>query len=305
MDRGWAIVQSDWYDRIDIWVGEWDDWLHRAKSIGMRRVVWWKCPEDATYKLGFNWDVIPNYKDFTTIAFWSLNQHIGRSWVLVTTLQNYLKQLGYVDNNIIIGIYNEQMRQLVCRFQIDQLWLGGDEDYCGVFGPQTRSLLKKTLIQSRIISNTSIYQIINTSRLSLLFTQPNVRPDWNYERDITIATLTIPTTVASTTIVSNSTIIDLPDTRDIVFTVPIELGERSDHVIALQKILVREWLLNRDMITWFFWTITEQAVAQLQIKYTLINSISHPAAWHLGPATRALLNKKQQPVWRIMRPLDA
>jgi len=67
-----------------------------------------------------------------------------------------------------------------------------------------------------------------------------VRPDWNYERDITIATLTIPTTVASTTIVSNSTIIDLPDTRDIVFTVPIELGERSDHVIALQKILVRE-----------------------------------------------------------------
>lgn len=303
-DRWWAIVASDGYDRIDVWVGEWDEGIHRAKSIGLRWVVGRYCPESVTDQIGFNWDVIPHYRNFTQVAFWSIDQNIGRSWPLVSLAQDYLRKIGYLSTDTIPGIYNQQMRELVCRFQIDQLWLGGSEDYCGVLGPMTRAKLKSLLIKAGIVSDSTIYTLDNVARISSLFTQANVRPAWNYEAEPVVVNTTAPVAIVNTnedeapTSQTNVVNLNAMSTR---FDRAISIGESSDTVVVLQKVLTREKLFDHK-VTWYFWPITEAAVTAFQIKYGLIDSASHVAAWHLWPATRALLTKKQ--ILLRLKPLD-
>lgn len=291
-DRWWAIINSDWYDRIDVWLGEWDEWLHRARSVGLRRVVGWYCPGSATKDIWFNREAIPHYTNFTQVAFWWTDQNIGRSGPLVSLGQEYLRKLWYLSNDVLPGVYNQQMRDLVCRFQIEQLWLGGSEDYCGALGPQTRSKIKALLIKKWILSDTNIYALDNASSLSRLFTQPNIRPAWNYQVEPTLAPAVTPSPVSES--------IDMNATK-VTFTRAIEVGETSTDVVVLQKILAKEKVFDHD-VTWYFWPVTKDALTQFQLKYQLIDSRSHLAAGHMWPATRDLLNKKQKLL--VMKALD-
>jgi len=308
-DRGGAIVANEWYDRIDIWLGHGDAGIHRAKSIGMRRAVGRSCPEAATAQIGFNTSVIPHYADFTRVAFWSIDQYIGRSWPLVTMLQSYLTQLGYLSIDTIPSVYNEQMRQLMCRFQQNQLWLNGDEDYCGNFGPKTRAQLKQLLTKAKLLpASNSIYQLTNSESITSLFTRSNTRPARNYQVELTLVnTSASPTSMPKVKLVDTSKTttasikIDFTATST-TFTEAMELWLESDQVVVLQKILMKEWLFDHR-ITWYFGPITQAALTQYQLKYGLIDSVYHLAAWHIWPATRTHLNRKQV-VKRIIKPLD-
>lgn len=310
-DRWGAIVANEWYDRIDIWLWHGDAGIHRAKSIGMRRVIGWSCPESSTTQIGFNTSVIPNYADFTRVAFWSVDQHVGRSGPLVSLLQWYLRQLGYFSIDTIEGNFNEQLRQLVCRYQINTLWLNGNEEECGSFGPMTRTQLKKSLTTAKLIpSNENIYQLTNVDRITSLFTRANTRPAWNFQPEPSLQTMIAPTTSVSTTsLVDTSTtkalastsIVNL-DATSTIFTQEMWLWLESDQVVVLQKILTKEGLYDYK-ITGYFGAITQAALAQYQLKYALIDTLYHPAAWHMWPATRTHLNRKQI-VKRVIKPLD-
>ena len=291
-DRWWAIVTSDWYDRIDVRLGEWDDGIHRAKSVGLRWIVGWYCTWLVTQDVWFDYDKIPQYTNFVWVAFWSVDQNIGRGGELVTKLQSYLRSLGYLTTDTLPWIYNQQMRELVCRFQIDQLWMDGSEDYCGVLGPQTRNILKKMLIKKWVISNESIYTLLNSKTISSLFTQPNVRPAWNYQLESTLVTKPVNQPMVSQTNTVTPLAIDLSATK-IAFDADIKFGETSTNVVVLQKILARERFFDYK-ITWYFWPITKAALIQFQIKYKLIDSVSHSDAWYLWLATRTLLTKRQR-----------
>lgn len=284
-DRWWAIVNSDWYDRIDVWVGEWDDGIHRAKSIGLRWMVWRYCPWSATNAIGFNWDSIPQYADFVSVAFWSIDQNIGRSGPLVSKAQSYLRSVGYLTTDTLPWVYDQQMRELVCRFQIDQLWLDGSEDYCGVLGPQTRTTLKKLLVKKWIISDTTLYTLTNSASISSLFTQSNTRPARNYQ--VNESTTTQSSWVLQDPIVT----IDFSAIKA-SFTSDLTVGESSTRVVVLQKILAREKLFDHK-ITWYFGPVTKDALIKFQLKYKLIDTISHPAAGHIWPSTSKLLAKRQ------------
>jgi hypothetical protein len=287
-DRWWAIVNSDWYDRIDVWLGEWDDGIHRAKSVGLRWVLGRYCPWSVTKDIWFDYNKIPQYSDFASVAFWAIDQNIGRRGSLVTKLQWYLKQLWYQDNKLVAWVYDAATHHLVCRFQIDQLWLTGNEEYCGNLGPQTRTTIKKQLVKQWLISDAAIYALSNTSTISSLFTQPNVRPVRNQPKSNPTS---ISGVIASWS-VSWSVILDFGVTRA-TFTIAPELGQESNDIIVLQKILAQEWLFDRK-VTWYFGPITKDALAKFQVRYKLITSLKHPAAWHIGPATRTLLLRKQK-----------
>jgi len=297
-DRWWAIVASDWYDRIDVRVGEWDEGIHRAKSIGLRWVVGWYCPESVTDQIGFDRDSIPHYTNFVQVAFWSIDQNIGRSGPLVTLAQDYLRKIWYLSTDVIPWVYNQQMSQLVCRFQIDTLWLSGGEDYCGTLWPMTRSKLKSKLVQAWVVSNGTIYALDNSSSISSLFTQANVRPAWNYEEEVkpVVSSPTSTITVTPKVATVAPSIQAAPLNLSLIITKfdrEVEIGDVSDMVVVLQKVLMFDKLYDYE-ITWYFWPITKTALAQFQLKYKLIDSLDHPAAWHLWPATRALLTKRQK-----------
>ena len=90
-----------------------------------------------------------------------------------------------------------------------------------------------------MISNESIYTLLNSKTISSLFTQPNVRPAWNYQLESTLVTKPVNQPTVSQTNTVTPLAIDLSATK-IAFDVDIKFGETSTNVVVLQKILARE-----------------------------------------------------------------
>jgi len=71
-DRGWAIVNSweRWYeyDRIDIWMGYWDEWLERAKKWWKREVKWKIVSSDTLIWVEFDVSPVSKYNKLTVDA---------------------------------------------------------------------------------------------------------------------------------------------------------------------------------------------------------------------------------------------
>lgn len=65
-DRWWAIVKWSNYDRIDIWMWKWEEWLSRALNWWMRFIEWKKCSKNSK---------IADTLDYTKIS-WKLPEFV-------------------------------------------------------------------------------------------------------------------------------------------------------------------------------------------------------------------------------------
>lgn len=138
------------------------------------------------------------------------------------------------------------------------------------------------------MSDASIYALDNAPSITSLFTRPNVRP--NREPPQTTPTSILPPKVSVLAeIISEPTYSEDPALSPLTpvklnfniiitkFDRTVAIGDRSNMVIVLQKVLTREKLFDHS-ITGYFGPITEAALAQFQLKYNLIDSLQHPAA---------------------------
>lgn len=68
-DRGWAIVNAGerWheYDRIDIWMWYWDEWLNRALKWGTRKIKWNIVNSNRDVTVEFDTSVVAKYNKLT------------------------------------------------------------------------------------------------------------------------------------------------------------------------------------------------------------------------------------------------
>jgi len=287
-DRWSAIVSGDGFDRIDVRLGAGDVGIERAKAVWLKWILWWRCDSNVTLPIWFDWSRIPDYVDFVGVAFWSVDQSIGRSGALVYRLQFYLKQLWYDSSSIVSWVYDRTMSDVVCRFQVEHLQLNPDDDACGYTGPATRNALRRLLIRQWLLNDAGVYALHNQWSISSLFTQPDVRPWW-----VSPVTTIAPAVIASGTQgISWDTTLNFAATRFVTSRMP-RFGQQNTNVIVLQKILQREWIF-RQQPTWYFGPITRDAVIQFQLKYNLIDDVSHSAAGVIGPTTRRLLLIKQR-----------
>ena len=323
-DRGGAIIAWSTSDRIDIRVWQWDEWLQRAKSLGRVMMTGFVCSW-ASFDTSFDHSVIPNYVNFSDVAVWSIDQDIGRSWLIVSTAQRYLQNLWYAEW-ITQWVFDDMMKQNICRYQRDRLWFTWNEETCWFFGPQTRAQLFAESIKKWFIDKKSLYQTSNFDTIHPIFLNKNHRPSTVQvvEQKVVFEPLDIapaqknkvlntmqkqwlntaswkilPWNVVSWNVISwkvwswnRTVLISKLKSQTIIFDRPRSIWQRRDSVKDLQKILQNDWLYQWK-IDWMYDNSTRRALIAFQRKYTIITPKSDPRVIGVaGPATRALLEQK-------------
>ncbi len=155
-DRGGAIVQKGQrgfkHDRIDVWVGKWEEGLQRAMYWGNRKVKWHVVSSTKASTLNYN--IIPapvwatsNLKKSPTIpSFFYSPLGKGSNENQVKQLQKFLKQ-AWKYSWEIDGVYNEEVIDAVFNFQVENKLISYESEYwAGYWWAKTRKLfLKKYL----------------------------------------------------------------------------------------------------------------------------------------------------------------
>lgn len=149
-DRGWAIVQKwqRWfkYDRIDVWVWYWDEWLKRALYWG-KRVVKWKIISKNS-KETINYKKIPA-PDWATSRLTKSPSVFNKSlWRLsnkndIQILQKFLTKI-WLYNWEIDWTYSNTVIDIVYNFQIKNKIIKNDFSYWAWYWwRQTRKVMKE------------------------------------------------------------------------------------------------------------------------------------------------------------------
>ncbi len=138
-DRGWAIVKA-WqrgqsYDRLDIWMWYWDEWLQRA-------IQWWRKTVKAKI-------VVPSAK--VSLSFWE--SQLGYIWNLRVEPWDEWEEVRKLQEIFTkIELYNgdfdwkyESIKNELIEYQLKS-WIisSADSEDAGYFGPKTVAALRET-----------------------------------------------------------------------------------------------------------------------------------------------------------------
>ncbi len=134
-DRWWAIV-SAWerwyeYDRIDVWMWYWDEWLKRALYWWKRKVkwqvlVWWSSTDLDIKKIPApNWTVKNLKKVPNIFNIWIWKESDSE---LIKDLQKFLKENSLYKGEID-WIYNDEILKIVYKFQLENKIVKKESDY--------------------------------------------------------------------------------------------------------------------------------------------------------------------------------
>lgn len=170
-DRWWAIVEAweRWYnyDRIDLWVWHWDEWLLRAISWWKRTIKWkvlWeneisnidtsnieissqakkylekiKQSQNKTYTLN---DKIKNKIDKVLYSIW--NPNINDEWKNIKSMQTILRAIWYKTTKN--WVFDETTKNTIITYQIDKKIISSKDDYgAWYFWPKTKNQINQDL----------------------------------------------------------------------------------------------------------------------------------------------------------------
>lgn len=286
-DRGGAIVVggngSNYYDRLDIWMGYGDKGLARALNWGKRtmEVVVYGVndsiqeqvalgdysSEEANPNACTNEPSEPTVKLASVTApsvtveaqptpaetFLDADLKLGDSGDKVAALQSNLKKLNLFRAEIT-GNYGEVTKHAVFKFQqIQGLVMDEKSPYAGVFGPKTRDGLNE-LVASRNYNNIKIAKATDDYKTTMLAKVEMDRP------------------------------------KRRILTAELRYGTRGPEVATLQKFLKDQGFFNGALITQYYGTVTKDAVLKFQKAHNIVNSENDTGAGHVGPATLEVIN---------------
>ena len=145
-DRWWAIVKAgdrgQSYDRLDIWMGEWDEGLARALNFGKRKITWYVC-DDIEMNIWFDFTSIklgsPNKSSSSKLMF-NKAFDVGEVHPEVKILQQALINLGYYSGSIN-STYDAATIDAVYHFQLDNNIVNRADIDAWYFGEKTREIL--------------------------------------------------------------------------------------------------------------------------------------------------------------------
>ena len=271
-DRGWAIVPAGQrgynYDRIDVWMGYWDEGLRRA-------LYWWKrtIPGHITKRES---GTSINYYDIPAPA-WTVNgfkkQTYGLEpenkksslWIFelslefwdtghqVHKLQSILTELWYIASEDESWKYDQKTFDAVFSLQLDNKILVSEEDPgAGRYWPKTRSALKKAydkylgeLIQAQLLQENFNKLTRSSEKKASLYVESIQKP---------------------------------------IF------WDISPEVRELQKSLALLWYFHQAD-TAIFWVKTKKAITAYQLDRKIIDSEASIWTWIFWPKTRESLKK--------------
>lgn len=266
-DRWWAIVNSwnRWYsyDRLDIWVWYWDEWLQRALYWGKRTVKWYIVDSNKLVTLNHHNIASPNW----TTSWLNSKMSVFTYWIWkwsdsikVERLQEFLNEI-WLYNWKIDWIYNSKIIDIVYDFQIKN-WILKKGDLYGAWywGKSTRYVFKKMYL-SWEFDNTEEF---STSELEIDLKKEEV----NINKKI------------------KEKKIELTSKEKQVLNYPVSLLEDKKELQKIFKdIWTYTWEINwndKDFIS---------SVYDFQIKYSIVDSQYDLWAWSYWPKTRNELKK--------------
>lgn len=138
-DRWWAIVNSwtQWntYDRIDVWMWYWDEWLYRALKWGKRKILWNIVSSTRQLSMDFAWSSILKYRDLRVDA----ENPVGKD---VIRLQNLLKEVKIYSWEID-GKF-ESVKDVLIKYQVENNIISSkDDNQAGYFWTKTLAVLRE------------------------------------------------------------------------------------------------------------------------------------------------------------------
>ncbi len=259
-DRGGAIV-SAWvrgnkYDRIDIWMGWWEDWLRRALSFWKKVLVGYVCPANKKLKVWFDRDRFPIYKDnFFDVTLWWVSLWKWRKDPWVRSLQKYLVILWFFPKNLITWYFWPLTKRSLCNFQLKYWIVKSRKDAaCWYFWPKTRDFMKKLLISKWILKKDFYKSYVIPYKIKQA-----------RQKKITFLKLT--------------------------FNRWFIIGEKGEKIKILQTYLKKLWYYSGP-INWIYNTSTANAVYKFQLDYGIVSGKEDPKILgYFWPKTRAVFIK--------------
>jgi len=178
-DRGWAIVHA-WnrgysYDRIDLWVWYWDEWLKRALYWGKRKIKWKIVSSKTPVTINNTKIPSPNWATKwlkkissifnTPLWVWSNKQQVKE-------LQKFLQKIG-LYNWQIDWIYNSEVIDIIYDFQIENKLIKKWNLYwAGYWGYKTRNLMLKKYLNWDFDKDSKIIITENIPKKQSIFDKP-------------------------------------------------------------------------------------------------------------------------------------
>lgn len=138
-DRWWAIVNSweRWneYDRLDIWMWYWDEWLERALKWWKRKVKWFIVDSSSKMTIEFDESPVEKYKNLQL----NPNEPENNS---VMDLQTLLKEIGLYNWEINWDF--ETIRYILIKYQLDNWIINSQYDtQAWYFWPRTFAAMRE------------------------------------------------------------------------------------------------------------------------------------------------------------------
>ncbi len=138
-DRWWAIVNAweRWhdYDRIDIWMWYWDEWLQRALEWWTRKVKWYIVDDNASVSIEFDNSPIEKYE-------WLQATPNDRDVNNIVELQKLLRDIGLY--NWEIDWRYERVKNILIKYQIENWIIDSKYDSAaGYFWPKTFAAMRQ------------------------------------------------------------------------------------------------------------------------------------------------------------------
>lgn len=289
-DRGGAIVQSGerWhsYDRIDIWMGKWEEWLAKALTFGKKTLEWYYCPKpliwDTSLDIWFHMERIPLLKHFFDIAVFIQELAVERQDIWVATLQKYLIKLWYLWKDKQTWYFGPETKKALCSYQLTRKITS--KKYCGTFWKATRYTMKQEIEKKSLFPGNlwDMWSVEDLKSLAKSYVSGNVvgeqkpSPTFNSPN---------PSTLEGSKNKSWKT------KNVFQFYRPYKKGDKNAEIKKLQVFLQKQWLYSGALDSIYSKTVVN-AVSDFQIKYAILAKDADPSLrGYLGPKTREKINE--------------
>ena len=288
-DRGWAIVNAwnRWYsyDRIDIWMWYWDEWLRRALNWWKRKVKWTILSNNTKVNL----DINKVTSSFLATRFLKklTNNTFNKKKKIVKS-----KELSILDKYIYNNSNKNDIKLLQEKLIELKLYSG---ELTWYYNDIENIIIEYQISKNIIISKNSYWAWYFWPK-----TRKDIKIDYEKYLEITKAEeerknyLTKKYNELSqiSESVANNTI-------DYIWR-PL-LWDISPEVRELQLTLKQLWYFTYND-TAIFWSITKESIIDFQIKNKIITLETDHWSWILWPKTREALKNilKKQTLLELM-----
>lgn len=297
-DRGWAIVTAGnrWYtyDRIDIWMWYWEEWLKRALNWWKRQVKWYIVPNSSNISISINNISAPNWATnwlkkaqsvSTTINKPVLSQAkpVEKPIVAVIKETKVVNNLTIFDSSVTNSSQIKELQKILKELKLynwEQTWVYNDiidsiYDYqiskwivtwldtlwAWNFWPKTRSYLKETY--KNYLNNE---EIAKQEKIKAEARKKELEQKYKYLEELSLK--------------------KAEEKIKNIWTP--KFWEVSQSVRELQKTLNELWFFkNKD--TAIYWDLTKQSILAYQIEKKLVTTENDLWAWLIWPKTLSVM----------------